>query len=88
MKNSNFNADFYRPNRSYTREDAEGRLISKGVKNFSFTGVSYSNGTSFYFELNNGTKIRVSDHPLTGERAFDYVQISIVEIKKLSINKK
>ena len=84
---TNFNSDFYTTDRSYTREDAEGRLFAKGITNFTFTGQSYSNGASFYFELENGKKVRVSDHILTGNRSFDYIQISIVEIKKLRINR-
>jgi hypothetical protein len=87
MKTSNFNSNFYASNRTYTRQDAEERLIEKGIKEFAFTGQSYSNGASFYFEMNNGVKVRVSDHPLTGNRAFDYVQISLIKISKLSIKK-
>lgn len=83
-----FNNDFYTPNRGYTRNDAENRLIAKGIKNFTFTGESYSNGASFYFELESGRKIRVSDHRLTGNRAFDYIQIDIVEFKTLPFIKK
>lgn len=87
MKTSNFNSNFYASNRTYTRQDAEERLIEKGIKEFAFTGQSYSNGASFYFEMSNGVKIRVSDHPLTGSRSFDYVQISLIKISKLSIKK-
>jgi hypothetical protein len=87
MKTSNFNSNFYASNRTYTRQDAEERLIEKGIKEYTFTGQSYSNGASFYFEMNNGVKVRVSDHPLTGNRAFDYVQISLIKISKLSIKK-
>jgi hypothetical protein len=87
MNTSNFNSNFYASNRTYTRQDAEERLIEKGIKEFAFTGQSYSNGASFYFEMNNGVKVRVSDHPLTGNRAFEYVQIPIREIKKIGVNK-
>jgi hypothetical protein len=87
MNTSNFNSNFYASNRTYTRQDAEERLIEKGIKEYTFTGQSYSNGASFYFEMNNGVKVRVSDHPLTGNRAFDYVQISLIKISKLSIKK-
>jgi len=78
----NFNPSFYKPNRSYTREIAEQRLISLGYKGFQFKGCSFSNGASFYFESEDGREIRVSDHPLTGKRAFDVIQVDIVPIKK------
>ena len=83
-----FNNSFYSPNRQYTQKDAVARLFSKGIKNATFTGMSYTNGASFYFELESGRKIRVSDHRLTSERAFEYIQIDIVEIKQLGLNKK
>lgn len=76
-----FNSNFYKANRSYTREIAEQRLISLGYKDFTFKSVSYTNGASFYFESEDGTEIRVSDHPLTGRRAFDVVQVDIVPVK-------
>lgn len=82
-----FNNDFYTPNRKYTRDMAEARLLELGYKNFHFKSVSYSNGASFYFESEDGKEIRVSDHPLTGKRAFDFVQIAIVEPKVLSVKK-
>lgn len=78
-----FNTNFYKPNRSYTREIAEQRLISLGYKNFHFKGCSFSNGASFYFESEDGKEIRVSDHPLTGKRAFDVIQVYIVPVKTL-----
>jgi hypothetical protein len=78
----NFNPNFYKSNMSYTREFAEQRLISLGYKNFHFKGCSFSNGASFYFESEDGREIRVSDHPLTGRRSFDVIQVDIVPIKK------
>jgi len=78
-----FNKNFYQPNRSYTREFAEQRLNSLGYKNFSFKSVSYTNGASFYFEGENGEELRVSDHRLTGDRAFNVIQIDLKEIKVL-----
>ena len=80
---SNFNSNFYTSNTSYTREMAEARMIEKGYSNFSFLGSSFSNGASFYFELQDGRKVRVSDHKLTGNRAFNTIQIYIVEPKTL-----
>lgn len=83
-----FNKSFYRSNFSYTREDAENKLRSLGYNNFTFKGCSYSNGASFYFDVEGLDKeVRVSDHPLTGRRAFDVIEISLVTIKKLSIKK-
>ncbi len=79
-----FNPNFYQPNRSYTREIAEQRLLSLGFKNFQFKGCSFSNGASFYFENEEGREIRVSDHPLTGKRAFDIIQVNIEEPKVLT----
>src|SRR5690554_3145772 len=78
-----FNSNFYKPNMSYTREDAEQRLKSLGFKNFQFKGLSYSNGASFYFESEEGREITVSDHPLTGRRAFETIQVYIVPVKTL-----
>ena len=83
-----FNSNFYQPNTKYTREDAEARLISLGYKNFSFKSASYSNGCSFYFIGEDGKEIRVSDHPLTGKRAFETVQISMVDVKILKVEVK
>jgi hypothetical protein len=77
----NFNSNFYQPNFKYTREIAEQRLISLGYKNFSFVSASYTNGASFYFTSEEGKEIRVSDHPLTGKRAFETIDVAIVEIK-------
>lgn len=74
-----FNANAYKPNRNYTREIAEQKLISLGYKNFHFKSVSYINGASFYFESEDGKELRVSDHILTGKRAFNTVQIDLVE---------
>ena len=83
-----FNSNFYQSNRNYTRELAEQRLASLGFNNFSFKSISYSNGFSCYFTDSDGKEIRVSDHPLTGKRAFDTIQISIVEIKTLKLELK
>ncbi len=85
---THFNKDFYQPNMNYTVEMAEKRLTSLGYKNFSFTGSSFSNGASFYFTSEDGKKIRVSDHCLTGKIAFDIVEIDIVEKKMMGINRK
>jgi hypothetical protein len=74
-----FNSDFYKANKNYTREIAESKMTEKGYSNFSFTGCSYSNGASFYFTLEDGRKVRVSDHNLTGKRAFDLIQIRFVD---------
>ena len=74
-----FNSDFYTANKSYTREIAESKMTEKGYSNFTFTGCSYSNGASFYFTLEDGRKVRVSDHKLTGKRAFELIQISFIE---------
>ena len=78
-----FNSNFYQPNRNYTKEMAEARLLDLGYKNFIFKSVSYTNGASFYFESEDGKELRVSDHPLTGKRAFDTIQIDIVPVKTL-----
>lgn len=79
----NFNKSSYQPNLKATREQAEQRLISLGYKNFSFKSCSFSNGASFYFEGENGEEIRVSDHFLTGRRAFTTIQVSLYEVKFL-----
>lgn len=81
MTNTNFNKAFFTANRNYTREIAEQKMKENGYTNYSFDGCSYENGASFYFTLDNGKKVRVSDHSLTGKRAFEYVQISFVEAK-------
>lgn len=78
-----FNSNFYQSNRNYTKEMAEARLVDLGYKNFTFKSVSYTNGASFYFESEDGKELRVSDHPLTGKRAFDTVQIDIIPVKVL-----
>lgn len=83
-----FNSSFYQSNRNYTREIAEQRLISLGYKNFSFKSCSFSNGASFYFTSEGGQEIRVSDHKLTGKRAFNTIDVSIVEIKTLKVEVK
>lgn len=74
-----FNKNFYKPNFNYTREMAEQRLISLGYKDFIFKGCSYTFGASFYFYLEDGREIRVSDHPLTGKRAFEVIDIPITD---------
>lgn len=83
-----FNENFYQPNYKYTRDFAEQRLIEKGFSNFHFTGCSYAHGASFYFILEDGRKVRVSDHPLTGNRAFDYIQVMLFDKKYLPTNEK
>lgn len=83
---ANFNKNFYQPKTEYTREMAEARLVEKGLKGFRFTGCSYSNGASFYFEGVNGEKIRVSDHRLTGRRALGVIQVDLVEAGSLSVD--
>jgi len=78
-----FNSNFFQADRSYTREIAEAILVKKGFKNFTFKSSSFSNGASFYFESENGKEIRVSDHCLTGRRAFETIQVDLVERKTL-----
>lgn len=80
-----FNNDFYQNNAKYTREQAESKMIENGYSNFHFKGCSFSNGSSFYFDV-DGKEVRVSDHILTGKRAFDTIQISFVEVKTLKTN--
>lgn len=80
---NNFNSNFFQSNAKYTREIAEQRLISLGYKNFTFKSASFSNGASFYFESEDGKEIRVSDHILTGNRAFETIQVAIEEVKML-----
>jgi len=84
---ANFNKNFYQPKTEYTREMAEARLVEKGLKGFRFTGCSYSNGASFYFEGVNGEKIRVSDHRLTGRRALGVIQVDLVEQAAMTGNR-
>jgi hypothetical protein len=83
-----FNSNFYQPNRNATVEQAIARLNKLGYKNFQFKSSSYSNGASFYFESESGEEIRVSDHILTGNRAFDTIQVSLYEIKEFPFKKK
>lgn len=78
---TNFNPSFYESNRKYTKKDAETILTSLGYNNVSFIGLSYANGSSFYFEGENGEQIRVSDHKLTGKRSFNTTQISLNKTK-------
>jgi len=80
---SKFNSNIYQPNKNYSVNDAEKRLLSLGYFGFEFKSVSYTNGCSFYFTSNEGKEIRVSDHPLTGKRAFDTIQVLITEVKAL-----
>ena len=82
---SNFNQSFYTPATHYTREMAEARLIEKGYSDLRYTGLSYANGASFYFEDSKGNEIRVSDHRLTGHRAFGTIQVDIVERKTMGV---
>lgn len=82
---ANFNKNFFHPKTEYTREMAEDRLSEKGFTGFRFTGCSYSNGASFYFEGANGQKIRVSDHRLTGRRALGVIQVDLVELEALPL---
>jgi len=84
----NFNSNFYEPNFKYTKEDAEKRLLDLGYDNFQFKGMSYTNGCSFYFTTSKGEEIRVSDHQLTGKRAFEVIQVRIEEVKTIGIIRK
>ena len=81
METFKFNTAFYKPNHSFTLEFAEIRLNEEGFNTFRFTGSSFSHGASFYFEDCNGNKIRVSDHVLTGKRAFEEIQIPFLKVK-------
>lgn len=83
-----FNKEFFKPNRVYTREMAEHKLIEKGFKNFQFKSASYTHGASFYFTSEDGKEIRVSDHPLTGDRALETIQVSLVEYKTFPFKRK
>ena len=82
---SNFNNKFYSPNTSYTREDAEKVMKENGYTDFQFKSCSFSNGASFYFDV-NGKEIRVSDHPLTGKRAFNTIQLSLLKKSVIKAN--
>lgn len=82
-----FNSNFYQPDTTATRTQAEKRLIELGYSNFTFKSQSKTNGASFYFEGENGEEIRVSDHPLTGRRAFNTVQVDLYEIKTMTVKK-
>jgi hypothetical protein len=83
-----FNQNFHQSNRNYTKEMAEEKMLQAGYSEFQFTGCSYANGASFYFTTSCGKEVRVSDHPLTGKRAFNFIQISLVEVKHLPKNEK
>lgn len=76
-----FNNNFYKSNRNYTREMAEARLVELGYSNFEFKASSFTNGASFYFTSEDNKTIRVSDHILTGSRAFETIQVSFEEMK-------
>lgn len=78
-----FNSNFYQPNTSATREMAEKRMVESGYTSFSFKASSFSNGASFYFTLDNGQEVRVSDHLLTGKRASETTQVALFPVKKM-----
>lgn len=81
--NSNFNEDFYKSDRSYTREIAEQKMKEAGINlnDVQFVNVSYSNGASFYYQnKKTGEKIRVSNHSKTGMSAGEYRNISLLNI--------
>lgn len=78
---------FFKPDYKYTLKIAEQRLLDLGYSNFTFSNSSFTNGASFYFTSENGEKIRVSDHKATGRRALNLIQVDIIEIKKMGINK-
>lgn len=80
----NINRKYFTPALEWTRELAEKRMQEEGHSDFQFTGHSYSNGASFYFELGSGQKVRVSDHALAGNRAFEYIQIEFSPVKTMS----
>ena len=67
-----------------TIKDAEKVMTENGFTDFTFTGASYTNGASFYFTLCDNRKVRVSDHPLTGNRAFDVIQLSLFKVKEFT----
>lgn len=75
-----FNNSFYTADRNYTREMAEQVMRDNGYNDFQFKSASFSNGASFYFDV-DGREVRVSDHPLTGNRAFETVQLSLVKVQ-------
>jgi len=81
-----FNSNFYQSNNKYTLEMAIEKLTSLGYSDFQFKSCSFTNGASFYFTSKDGEEIRVSDHPLTGKRAANTIQISLVTIKTFSPN--
>jgi len=83
-----FNKNFYTPKFSYTREQAELILKENGITEYHFKSSSFTNGASFYFEDANGREIRVSDHPLTGKRAFTTIELSLVKRAALPTIKK
>jgi hypothetical protein len=83
----NFNSNYYQVNKRYTKEMAEQRLIEKGYSKFSFKSASFSNGASFYFTLENGQELRVSDHSLTGKRSFNTIEILFIEPKVLQMKR-
>lgn len=78
---SKFNPNFFRPNTEATVEQATQRLIDLGYSNFHYKSMSRSNVASFYFTSENGEEIRVSDHRLTGNRAFNTIQVDLYEVK-------
>ena len=80
-----FNQNFYQPNTSATREQAEKVLESKGIKGANFKSMSLSNGASFYFDF-NGREIRVSDHRKTGN--YTGIQFDLYVVKTMGINRK
>lgn len=83
-----FSKNFYQSNKTYTVKMATEKLISLGYSDFQFKSCSFANGASFYFTSKDGQEIRVSDHPLTGKRATTTIQVSLVEVKKLSAKPK
>lgn len=87
-KSNKFNEDFFKPNNTATLQQAEEKLKSLGFKNFQFKSVSRTNGVSFYFVSESGQEIRVSDHPLTGKRAHNTIDIPLFDRKKISPTKK
>ena len=82
-----FNKNFYTPNTEATIEQAMDRLNELGYSNYTYKSMSRANGASFYFNLEDGKEIRVSDHRLTGNRAFDIIQVDLYEIKTVTTSK-
>lgn len=78
-----FNNSFYTANTKYTREMAEQVMRENGYNDFQFKSSSFSNGASFYFDV-DGKEVRVSDHPLTGNRAFETIQLSLVKVQVMA----